>query len=342
MTLLLAGDIGGTKTLLRLVRATEAGTNLDKLHEATYISADYPDLVPIVEKFLQSADLPEPEIACFAIAGPVLDNTSKLTNLNWFLTASRLEKDLNLKSVSLINDFAAVSYGILGLESKHLRTLQPGTHSKNAPIGVIGAGTGLGQGFLVPQGISHQVFATEGGHTDFAPRNELEFKLLQYLEKKYNIDHVSVERVVSGLGIVAIYQFLRDTHYAPENPEVAEVITAWEHHKDTPEKRIDPAATIAKAAIENGDPLSQKVLEMFIEAYAAEAGNLALKLLCYGGLYISGGIAPKLISVIEQSRFIEIFKQKGRMVHLLEQIPVHVVLNQQVGLLGSVLYALKG
>lgn len=341
MTVLLAGDIGGTKTILRLVNVTKEDKSCKTIHEASYISADFPDLVPIVQHFLETTGQKTPEVACFAIAGPVIENTSKLTNLNWLiLDTIRLEKELGMEKVSLINDFAAVSYGILGLQDSDLQTLQVGKPYSNFPIGVIGAGTGLGEGFLIPQASGYQVFATEGGHTDFAPRSELEFQLLQNIKQRYNINHVSVERVVSGQGIVAIYQFLRDIKYAPENSGVGEAIQTWETQSQDSEIRIDPAATIAHSAMKGGDVLCEKTMEMFIEAYAAEAGNLALKLFPYGGIYIAGGIAAKILPLIEKHQFLEVFRQKGRMSSLLEQIPVHIVLNPEVGVLGSVLYAL--
>ncbi len=205
MTLLLAGDIGGTKTILRLVEASEK-PKLKTLYEERYSSKDFPDLVPIVQQFFAAAKTKDiPQKACFAIAGPVVNDTAKLTNLAWFLDSSRLQEQLGIAQVTLINDFAAVGFGILGLEKKDILTLQEGKQNLEAPIGIIGAGTGLGQGFLIKTGDMFQVFPSEGGHSDFAPRTELEFKLLKYLLDKHDIQRVSVERVVSGMGIVSIY-----------------------------------------------------------------------------------------------------------------------------------------
>lgn len=168
MALLLAGDIGGTKTILRLVEFA-CGESMQTLYEQRYVSRDFPDLVPMVQQFLITAKTPTPQKACFAIAGPILNNTAKLTNLTWFLDTKRLEQELEITTISLINDFAAVGYGILGLQPADLYTLQPGKPQPNAPIAVIGAGTGLGQGFLIQQQDSYQVFGSEGGHADFAP-----------------------------------------------------------------------------------------------------------------------------------------------------------------------------
>ncbi|MEM7726122.1 MAG: glucokinase [Cyanobacteria bacterium P01_A01_bin.45] len=339
MTLLLAGDIGGTKTILRLVEKSDSDSVGNTLYEGRYPSQDFPDLVPIVQQFLATAQAEVPEKACFAIAGPVVKNTAKLTNLVWFLDAERLQDELGIAHVALINDFAAVGYGILGLEEDDICTLQSGQHNLEAPIGIIGAGTGLGQGFLIKQGDNYQVFPSEGGHSDFAPRNELEFQLLKYLLDKHDIQRVSVERVVSGLGLVSIYQFLRDRKMHKESPQISQVIRAWEEQAGMKEKSVDPGAAIGNAAINKSDRLCEQTMEIFVEVYGAEAGNLALKLLPYGGLYIAGGIAPKILTLMKSGHFLLNFTQKGRMRSLLEDIPVKVILNHQVGLIGAAVAA---
>jgi glucokinase len=358
MLQLLAGDIGGTKTILRLVQADGLDLQhcpadevmLETLHEARYASADFPDLVPMVKDFLAAAEAQgvevAPQTACFAIAGPVVANTSQLTNLAWSLDGERLAKALDLESVELINDFAAVGYGVLGLGPEDLVTLQTGQADKAAPIAVIGAGTGLGQCFLVPEAEQYRVFSSEGGHVDFSPRSELEFQLLRYLLDKHSIGRVSVERVVSGQGIVSIYQFLRDRNVAsdpdcddsPELESLAAIVRTWEQKAGQRSQLSDPAAAIAKAALEN-DFLATETMKLFIDAYGTEAGNLALKLLPYGGLYIAGGVAAKNIDFMTSGRFIHAFADKGRISHLIEQIPVHVVMNQQVGLIGAAIRA---
>ncbi|MCC5656157.1 glucokinase [Nostoc sp. XA010] len=340
MTLLLAGDIGGTKTILQLVEKSDSPA-IHTIYQESYHSADFPDLVPIVQKFLAKANTPVPEKACFAIAGPIVKNTAKLTNLAWFLDTERLEEELGIPHISLINDFAAVGYGISGLQQEDLHTLQVGKPQPETPIAIIGAGTGLGQGFLIKQGKDYQVFPSEGGHADFAPRNEIEFQLLRYLLGKHDIQRVSVERVVSGMGIVAIYQFLRDRKFAAESPDIAQVVRTWEQEAGQEEKSVDPGAVIGTAALEKRDRLCEQTLQLFIEAYGTEAGNLALKLLPYGGLYIAGGIAPKILPLIENNGFLLNFTQKGRMRRLLEEIPVYVILNPQVGLIGAALCAAR-
>jgi glucokinase len=339
MTVLLAGDIGGTKTIVRLVEESPSSSR-HTIYQALYSSRDFPDLVPIVQQFLSAVEqqlgtIPRPEKACFAIAGPVVNDTCVLTNLAWVLDARRLETELDIAKIRLINDFAAVGYGILGLEAKDLQTLQEVTPQPDAPIAIIGAGTGLGEGFLIRLAGDFQVFSSEGGHADFAPRNELEFQLLQYLRDKYDIQRISVERVVSGQGIVALYQFLRDRQFARESPEIGQIVKTWERETGRTEKSVDPAAAIARAALEKRDRLCQQTLQMFVEAYGAEAGNLALKLLPYGGLYVAGGIAAKILPLIQEGSFLRAFSEKGRVSPLLEKVPIHVVLNPEVGLIGA-------
>lgn len=256
---LLAGDIGGTKTILRLVEVTEVTLterSFQTAKEAQYISANFPDLVPMVQQFLAVENFPTPEIACFAIAGPVVNNTSNLTNLSWVLEADRLKIELGINKVSLINDFAANSFGILGLKKSELHTLQVGEAKQDAPIAVLGAGTGLGEGFLIPQGNKYQIFPSEGGHSDFAPRNELEIELFKYLQYKLKIRHISVERVVSGQGIISIYQFLRDSKFTTESSEIGEKIRLWEQET---EPTIDPASIISQAAFKKGIACANKL-----------------------------------------------------------------------------------
>jgi glucokinase len=342
MTIVLAGDIGGTKTILRLLKVENQGRDRETLHEVKYPSQEFTNLVSMVEEFLISANSSPPSSACLAIAGPVINQTSKLTNLNWYLDKQCLQNELNIPSVSLINDFAAVSYGILGLNDTEIYTLQTGEKQPQTPIAVIGAGTGLGEAFLIPQGDSYQVFATEGGHTDFAPRSELEFQLAEDIKRRHQIDRVSVERVVSGQGIVNIYQFLRDRKFKLEDPMIAKDVRTWEEEiASNRERTIDPAAIISQTALSRQDSLCLQTMQMFIEAYGVEAGNLALKLLPYGGVYLAGGIAAKILPLLQDDRFLHAFREKGRMKKILQDIPVHIVLNPQVGLLGSVLYLLQ-
>lgn len=345
MTILLGGDIGGTKTILRLVDCQNLPDSpqplLITLDEEIYPSKQYPDLVPIVRQFLaRQANIPPVAKACFGIAGPVVNNSSELTNLSWSLTGDRLINELSIERVKLINDFAAIGYGVLGLDPADLHTLQSAPAVPDAPIAVIGAGTGLGEGFLIPVSKGkYRVFGSEGSHADFAPRSSLEYQLLNYLLELYNIDRISVERVVSGQGITSIYRFLHDSNYSKSSPAMAEVYRTWLEEMGKPQKTVDLAAKISIFAQEDKDYLCYQTMKIFVEAYGAEAGNLALKLLPYGGLYIAGGIAAKNLPLMTQGNFMKAFRSKGRMTQLLSNIPVHIVLNAKVGLIGAVLCA---
>jgi glucokinase len=337
MTIVLAGDIGGTKTLLRLAVKNSDGFTV--LYEQRFAGADYANFSDVLREFIANSkkylgSLPNLSGACFGIAGPIRDRRSQLTNLGWSFDSDRLAEELHIEQVSLINDFVAVGYGVLGLQPEDLCTLQKGKVVVRSPIGVIGAGTGLGEAYLGWNGDRYEVYATEGGHTDFAPRNDLEIELLQYLLKRH--DRVSVERVVSGMGIVAIYQFLRDRDNIAESPEIAEKVRRWE----AGETDSEAAAAIANAAMSpsNGDRLAIQTMQIFVESYAAEIGNLALKLIPNGGLYIAGGIAPKILPLLQDEKFLQIIKNKGRVSGVLEDIPIHIVLNPEVGLIGAMLH----
>ena len=351
MAQLLAGDIGGTKTILRLAQADDAeiqrhathNLSLETLHERRFVSADYPEFVPMVKEFLAEAarQLPKvkPDAACFAIAGPVVNNTSQLTNLSWFLRAEFLRGALEIDNVHLINDFEAIGYGVLGLQPEDIYELQAGEPSTESPIAVLGAGTGLGQGFLLPANGEYMVFPSEGGHVDFAPQSELEFQLRKYLLEKHCISRVSEERVVSGMGIISIYQFLRDRDYANESKTIGAAVDSWERQAGKRSQLPDPAAIISKAATDKTDLLSQKTMEIFIRAYGSEAGNISLKFLPRGGLYIAGGVTAKNLPLIQGGEFMFAFRSKGRVSQLLDKVPVRVVLNQSVGLIGAALKA---
>ncbi|MEL6900110.1 MAG: glucokinase [Cyanobacteria bacterium J06606_4] len=353
MPMLLAGDIGGTKTILRLAEFSPPITlqtqspPIHTLQEQTYPSQNFASLEDIVKTFFADVAAsqsltPSPVVACFGIAGPVVGSRSKLTNLKWSLDARELEQLLNIPKVSLINDFSANGYGILGLAQSDLHTLQSAPTQPNAPIAVIGAGTGLGEAFLIPQDGCYHVFPGEGGHADFAPQGSLSYQLCRYIKAQEQVSHVSIERVVSGTGLLSIYKCFRDDYrFAPETPALTEAFEQWENSRKNREKGESPAALIAKRAIAKDDVLSQQTMQLFVQLYGAEAGNLALKLLPYGGLYITGGIAAKILPLMESEGFLEAFLNKGRMSKLLKNIPVHIVLNPKVGLIGSVLYAAK-
>lgn len=325
MIRLLAGDIGGTKTILRL---EEVGAkNRQVLAEATYASSDYAHLNKIIIQFLKDKGEP-PQRACLAIAGPILNHTAQLTNLSWHLNAQQMQQDLKIPQIQLINDFAAVGYGILALEPADLRRLQNVPAAPRQPIAVLGAGTGLGEALLVWEQDQYEVLPLEGGHSDFAARSELEIGLLRHLLKFH--DRVSVERVVSGQGIPAIYEFLYQSGFAPPSSEVQAQLQTQ-----------DPAAVIAYHGLNKTDKLCDQTLEMFVAAYGAEAGNLALKSLPFGGVYIAGGVAPKLLPRMQDGTFVQNFLAKGRLRSLLETIPISLILNPKVGLMGAALVAAR-
>jgi glucokinase len=354
MKLLLAGDIGGTSTRLRLTPIEEgrsqselaSGAHPAHQWERTYASQDFPDLAPVVQKFLAELAIPgEVVAACFAVAGPVVDGVAKLQNLAWQLEVDRLSKSLNIPNLKLINDFAAVGYGLAHLRPDELHVLQTGEVVADAPQAVIGAGTGLGQGYLIPACGKYEVLASEGGHSDFAARTPLEFELVQYLMERDDLDHVSYDRLVSGRGIVNMYRFLRDRQSSgsplSDLPAIAESVHQWEQTTVADRAHLtDPAALIATAAQAGTSALARAAMQMFISAYGAEAGNLALKFLPRGGLYIAGGIAAKNLPLLTDGTFMATFGQKGRMRSLVAQIPVLVVLNSQVGLIGAAAQAL--
>jgi glucokinase len=335
MKLLLAGDIGGTSTRLRLAVAA-ADRWRSHEWERTYPSQDFPDLVPVVQKFLAELGI-EGEVvsACFAVAGPVVAGVATLQNLAWKLETDRLCQELGIENIHLINDFAAIGYGLAHLQPEELHVLQAGEPVAQGPRAVLGAGTGLGQGYLVWVKDRYEVLASEGGHSDFAARSPLEFQLVEYVMNRYGLDHVSYDRLVSGRGIVDIYRFLRERKQQPvEVPAIAEALSQWDASPGTEHSHlVDPAAAIAQAAGSN--PLATEAMQMFMSAYGAEAGNLALKFLPRGGLYIAGGIATKNLSLLTAGTFLTALQQKGRMVPVVGQIPVSVVLNPQVGLIGA-------
>jgi glucokinase len=348
----LVGDIGGTKTILRLVSAEVSGTGhaiplLTTLWERTYASKSFSDLVPMVHQFFKEAAESSVRIsaadrACFGIAGAIVNNASELTNLSWSLSGERLERSLGIPRVTLINDFAAIGYGLAGLQDGQLATLQAGIPDPAAPLAIIGAGTGLGEGFFIPDPDGTlRAFPSEGGHTDFAPRTGLEFQLLTYLLEKNNLPRVSVERVVSGTGIASIYQYFRDTNPREESDAMAAIYQTWSREMGKKEKTVDLAAEVSKAALAGGDFLCEQTMNLFISAYGAEAGNLALIILPYGGLYLAGGTAPKIVRMLQQGVFMTAFCSKGRMRPLLEKIPVHVILDPKVALIGAALMAVK-
>jgi glucokinase len=323
--LILAGDIGGTNTRLALGEINLTNNYLTIIKEQIF-SSKKDSFVAIVKKFLE--DYYQPEKACFALAGPVLNNKCTITNLSWSeIDAEKLQVDLNIPQITLINDFVAVGYNIVLDQNKDLLTLQSGEIIDNAPIAIIGAGTGLGKAFAIPQGDSYQVFPTEGGHTNFAPDNQLQTELLQYLAKKGKVD---TEAIVSGMGIVNIFKFLKEQKFPNQTAE--NILT----------QRDSAQAIAMEAAKENPNFLCQKTMEIFIEAYGAAVGDMAVTFLPFGGIYIAGGIAAQNLPLIQEGKFMKAFKYKARVnPMLLEKIPIYIVRNTLSGLMGAVQYAMN-
>jgi glucokinase len=322
--MLLAGDIGGTKTLLGLYDPRRGARQA--VTEGEFRSGDYPGLAGMVRDFLRQAGQTA-DYACFDVAGPVIRGRARLTNLPWSLQEEPLARELGFKRVTLLNDLKAIAYAVPRLKAGELHTIHAGSRDPHGAMAVIAPGTGLGEAYLVWSGTEYIACSSEGGHADFGPADEMQVELWRYVAKKHG--HVSYEWVCSGLGISVIYDFLRDKGYAPEPPEFSARLAS----------ASDRTPLITQAALEDAaaNPLSAAALQMFVAILAAEAGNLALKVLASGGVYLGGGIPPRILPLLEDGRFMEAFVDKGRLGDLLKDIPVQVIVSR-AALLGAVLY----
>lgn len=321
--MILAGDVGGTKT--NIASFDVAHGRVVRRVVKRYRSSEYRSLLGIIHEFRAETNAAV-DRAAFGVAGPIVNGRCEATNLPWVVDAREIAATLGVAEVGLINDLEATAYGILQLQEADTLRMNVGTPTPHGTIAVIAAGTGLGEGGLMWNGTRYQAIASEGGHTDFAPRNELEIDLLRYLLSIYK--RVSYERVVSGMGIVNLYRFFRARLGTPEPKWLKDELTTG-----------DPAAAIATAALAGKDDACRRAMELFISLYGAEAGNLALKLLATGGVYVAGGIAPKILPFLQQSTFMDAFSEKGRLSALVKSIPVHVVLNDNAALYGAAHYA---
>lgn len=314
--MILAGDIGGTKSNLALVSLLGGLLHVEQAR--SFESQRYESLESIVKAYL--ADVVAPiDRACFGVAGPVLGGQATITNLPWRLTEEALQAALGLARVRLLNDLTALAYAIPVLQPKDLVTLQEGVPEATGAIAILAPGTGLGQGYLCWDGERYRPGASEGGHADFAPADELQTRLLEHLRAQYG--HVSWERVLSGPGLHAIYRFLRQNG-GPEPAWVAERMASG-----------DPSAAIS--ALAGSDPLCSRALDVFLSIMGAQAGNLALTFMATGGVYLGGGIAPKILPKLRDGTLLRAFRDKGRLSHVVERIPVHVIQNVQAPLLGA-------
>ena len=325
--MILAGDIGGTKTVLALFARNKQG-KLQCEFEQTFASNDYPQFDDILSIFLK----PDTRVdaACLGIAGPIVDQRCQTTNLPWVIDAQELSAKLGTIKVKLLNDLEAMAIGMLNSPAEDLVELNPQAHSKAGNIAVIAAGTGLGQAILYWDGEQYQPIATEGGHSDFAPQTIQQDRFLSYLRKQFN-GHVSWERVLSGDGFGYLYDFLLDIGFGPA---CLAVPTA----NDISSYAGDRNAIISRLGINNEDPLCIEAVRLFAELYAAEAGNLALKCLATGGVFIGGGIAPKIRPALENEKFLLAFTNKGRFKNLLSQMSIKLSLNPNTPLIGAANY----
>jgi glucokinase len=304
MTRIIAGDVGGTKTLLQLVELGEGGSAL--AYERRFESGGYRTFDDLLTEFVKLAG-GKVDAACFAVAGPVLDDRAEVTNLKWLIEAAALTTRFGIAHVALINDFYAVALGVPLLKPEDLVSLHPGDRKRGDPIAILGAGTGLGQALVTFHGEAWGVIPSEGGHADFAPQDEEQARLFLFLHEKYG--HVSWERVVSGMGLVNIFTFLG----GPETTTAAEV------------------AQLADA----GDARALHTFEIFVDLYGAEAGNMALRALTRGGVFLAGGIAAKNQRHFTTGRFLTAFLRKGRFQDMLEAMPIDLIVNEKVGLIGA-------
>lgn len=317
--MILAGDVGGTKVHLALFDFTDG--NLKHTRDQVFPAKEYTGLEEIVKEFVVSEKVTS---ACFGVPGPVRDGRLRLTNLPWTLDSRELARDLKIDYVFLINDLQANGYGIAELGADQIYTLSEGDSGQVGNRGLISAGTGLGEAFLVWDGRNYEPYPSEGGHSDYAPRNEDEIDLLRFLRQKYN-GRISFERVVSGMGLSNVYEFLREVRGMEEPPWLAARIAA----------ASDPNTVITDMALAAKSEICEKALDMFVSAYGAEAGNMALKLLSVGGVYIGGGIAPRILEKLKDGTFMKAFTDKGRLSQLLINMPVRIILESRAALMGA-------
>jgi glucokinase len=315
----LAGDVGGTKTALALFQKDGAGLRL--VRDQTLPSREFESLEAAIARFLGAGPRPAIAAACLGVAGPVVDGRCVATNLPWVIDERTLAAAIAAPMVKLLNDLEVAAHGVLTLPVAELRTLQEGVPRRGHMV-LIAAGTGLGEALIVQDGERKIVIASEGGHGDFAPRDELEDDLLRFLRKEFG--RVSVERILSGPGLFNVYRFLRETGWAPESAEVAARMRAG-----------DPGAVVTEMALAGRDRMCAKALDVFVSVYGAEAGNLALKAMAVGGVLVGGGIAPRILPRLTAGGFVAGFRDKGRLAPVMGAIPIRVALDPRAPLLGA-------
>jgi glucokinase len=324
--MILAGDVGGTKSVLGLFK--EGGTSLTLIRQDRFLNAEFPSFDDVVERFLAECDRPQITAASFGIAGPVIDDRVDMLNLDWSMDAADIGARFGIPCVRLLNDLQALAFGMLHLGPDDFHVLSPGSQPARGNIGMIAAGTGLGEAYLYWDGTRYHPMATEGGHTSFAPMNDTQVDLLRYLQGIFG-PAVSYERILSGPGLINVYHFLRDTG---RGQEPAALTARFDG--------TDQARIIADAGLADEFPICTAALELFTDIYGAESGNLALKGLTHGGLYVGGGIAPQILARLTDGKFMQSFRNKGRRAELLGQIPVSIALaGGRAAVLGAAYYA---
>lgn len=323
--MLLAGDIGGTKISLGVYTPEDSSRAPLKLVEDSFLSADFNCLESLISEYLKTNSSFKINNAVFAVAGPVVRGRSRITNLPWVLDEKQLQQELNLKSVRLLNDLEAIAHAVPFMPSDEKYVLNPGVPSPGGNMGIIAPGTGLGESFLTINSSGYSAHATEGGHADFAPTNPEEVDLLRFLLPDY--EHVSYERICSGIGLWNIYAYLKSRGNLEEPSWLAEQLAAAQ----------DPTAVIVNSALnrEQSCELCTASLNMFVSILGAEAGNLALKVMATAGIFLAGGIPPRILEILKNGYFMKAFKNKGRMSELMARIPVYVILNPQIALNGA-------
>jgi glucokinase len=318
--IVLAGDVGGTKTALALFDKTPSG--LVPVRDETMPSRGFETLETAIEKFLSAGPRPATiEAVCLGVAGPVVDGRCVATNLPWVIDERTLAAAIPARRVRLLNDLEVAAHGVMALPETEIHRLQAGIPRRGNLV-LIAAGTGLGEAIIVREGDRHVVIASEGGHADFAPRGELEDGLLRHLRKEFG--RVSIERILAGPGFFNVYKFLRDSGWAKESPDVAARL-----------KGEDTGAVITEQALAGRDALCVKTLEIFVSVYGAEAGNLALKAMAVGGVLVGGGIAPRILPALTNGDFVKAFRDKGRLAALMDAMPISIALNPRAPLLGA-------
>ena len=325
--MILAGDIGGTKTNLALFSRKGKELEIEEKHQ--FVSQNFTSLEDVIKEFLDITNTKKIIKACFGIAGPIINGDCHTTNLPWDISTSNLQTLLSTQKVVLLNDLEATAYGMLHLNENEFISLNPTGRKVEGNRAVIAAGTGLGEAMLFYDGENYHPIGSEGGHCDFASVSQKQDKLLQWMRKRYH-SHVSFERILSGPGIYTLYEFLLDNDFAPQPTAMIQL-----------ENTQDKSAMISKLALEEKNPLCVKTLELFCEIYAAEAGNLALKSMALGGVYIGGGIAPKILPFMTSGDFLRHFANKGRFEELLRGMEVKISLNDETALLGAAYFILN-